>query len=206
MARGNTRASSESVIRALGGGNDEIAQYRSSQRASEAYRKVGNALDRLTKQVDPETAKEIKAFQAGNAARLKAAVDNNNFLPEVSKMIAESDQKLAEVRAKTGVLGELPVRTLRPDIETLVGRFGEDKAWVLTGKDGKEVIVVSDQLKTGDKFTFTDDDDKKITIDNSAVNYRLKDLPGLEERVAAGEKIYEIEERYWKRGEPNIND
>ena len=88
----------------------------------------------------------------------------------------------------------------------MVGRFGEDKAWVLTGKDGKEVVVVSDQLKSGDKFTFTDDDDNKITIDNSAVNYRLKDLPGLEDMVANGQKIYEIEERYWKRGEPNIND
>lgn len=129
---------------------------------------AGRALDRLAKQVDPETAKEIKAFQAGNAARLKAAVDNNNFLPEVRRMVAESEQKLDDVRAKTQNLGPVPTFAMRDnDPDRIEGLYGDEQITTVTatatkGKEMKSfaIMMPSEPDKTlmlGDRFEFTHD-------------------------------------------------
>jgi hypothetical protein len=220
MARGTSRAQSERTLRQLGGGSDEIAQYRASQRASSNYSKIGTKLESVGRQAAKSpyavalgVKEEISAFNKGMADRLKALVDSGdraNFAKEVGKMVLESEQKLAEVRARTGILGELPVEYRRQDAESFMRFYADTNVSMATagkGPDKQTFLFIGDQLRARDEFTFKDNAGNKVKITELGEPRPLKDLGDrLAANIDLGAKVYVIPDEYYKRGEPNIND
>lgn len=209
MARGGSRAQSERLLRSLGGGSDEIAQYRAYQRASSDYSKIGTQLERLGREANKSikasalgVKEEISAFNKGMADRLKALVDSKpaNIVGELRKLTLESEQKLAEMRAKTGILGELPMSYPRQASE-FFHRYYDDTNVQMGYVGNQQVMFVGNQLQKNDEFTFKDVDGNKVKVTDLGPGRPIKELGDqFDANMDLGVKVYVLPEEYFERG------
>jgi len=210
MARGYSTARSESALRSLGGGSDEIASYRQARRLDKEYLGATKELRSLIKDKRVYIGDELTAFiDSKNLELSKVNAQDGNFYKEVARITKEIEAKVAKTRAEFGVLGDLPVSYPRQDAQTL-RRYYDDTmvqmAYVKGPEDtkasaGKQVFIIGDQLRKGDTFSFKDKDGNKVKVDMVGAGKPLKDMPNLEAGIDLGTPVYILPEEYFKRGE-----
>jgi hypothetical protein len=210
MARGYSTARSESALRSLGGGSDEIAAYRAARRLDKEYLGATKELRSLIKDKRVYIGDELTAFiDSKNLELSKVNAQDGNFYKEVARITKEIETKVAKTRAEFGVLGAVPIDYPRQDKESLRRYYNDtmvQMAYVKGPGDtkasvGKQVFIISDQLRKGDTFTFEDKNGNKVKVDSVGAGKPLKDVPNFDAGLDMGTDVYILREDYFKRGE-----
>ena len=209
MARGYSTARSESVLRSLGGGSDEIAQYRAARRMDKAYIDTTKELKSLMKDKRVYITDELQSFlEAKNLELGRANAQDGSFYKEVARVTREIEEKVAKTRAEFGTLGDLPMSFPRQDSGSIRRYYEEENihmAYVKYPGDsaasaGQQVFFIGNQLRKGDTFTFKDKNGDKGKVERVGEPRLVKDAP-IESSLDLGTPIYILPEQYYKRGE-----
>lgn len=166
MARGNSsRASSENVLRSLGGGSDEIKSLAGYDRAVKEWKATDKVLKGLLKSEKAGLDKDQVAFINQERKALLNYIGNGG---DPRRTLRQMDELVDKVRAISQNLGQVPTFAMRDnDPDRIEGLYGDEQITTVTAMatEGKEmksfaIMVPAESNKTlmlGDRFEFTHD-------------------------------------------------